>query len=62
MNPNEEKKAPAPAEPSVACTVLVSGTRFGSVILGKGAVVRIPKGEAETLAALNPPRVRIDGV
>jgi hypothetical protein len=63
MNTNEEKKpAAAPAEPLLACVVLETGTRYGNVILGQGAVVRLPKSQAETLAALTPPRVHIDGV
>ena len=59
-NPGEP---PAGAKnPLVAATVLVSQTTYGDVILGKGAKIRIPKKDAETLASLNPPAVRIDGI
>lgn len=59
-NPPEQ---PAdPKNPLVACTVLVSKTTYGDVILSKGAKIRIPKKDAETLAGLNPPAVQITGV
>lgn len=53
---------PAKPDPILACTVLVAKTQFGAVLKGKGAKVRLPKSQAEALASLNPPRVRIDGV
>jgi len=56
--PTEEKET----DTLVACTVLVSGTTYGDVICRKGAKIRIPKKEAETLSTLSPPRVEITGV
>ena len=53
--------APKP-EPIYACTVLVAKTQIGAVLKGKGAKVRLPKSQADALAALVPPRIRIDGV
>lgn len=50
------------SEPHFACTVLVAKTQIGAVVKGYGARVRLPKSEAEALASLTPPRVRIDGV
>ena len=50
------------SEPLLACTVLISGTRIGPAFKAKNAVVRLPKSQAEALASLTPPRVRIDGV
>lgn len=58
-----ETTAPAdPKNPLVAVTVLISKTTYGDVILGKGAKIRIPKKDAETLASLTPPAVQITGV
>ena len=61
----DKESTPPPADPKnplVACTVLVAKTTYGDVILGKGAKIRIPKKDAETLASLNPPAVQITGV
>jgi len=46
----------------VACTVLITGTTYGDVELAKGARLRLPKKDAETLAALTPPAVQITGL
>jgi len=51
-----------PEEPLLACKVLISGTTYEHVILGKGARVSLPKSKAEALASMNPPRVEITGV
>jgi hypothetical protein len=51
--------APKP-DPIVACTVLVAKTQIGAVLKGKGAKVRLPKSQAETLRDLG--KVRIDGI
>lgn len=59
MNTKPESPAPKP-ESIVACTVLVAKTQIGQVLKGKGAKVRLPKSDADTLAALG--RVRIDGI
>lgn len=57
---NEEIKNST--EPLLACRVLITGTTVGDVILAAGAVIRLPKGDAETLAALTPPAVEITGI
>lgn len=51
-----------PHAPLLACTVLITGTTVGDVILAAGAVIRLPKSSAETLAALTPPAVQITGI
>lgn len=51
-----------PAEPGYVCTVLVTPTTIGGCICAAGAVITVNKKDAETLAAMDPPRVRIDGV
>ena len=56
-----EKSSKSP-EPLLACTVLISATRIGPALKAKGAKIKLPKSQAEALATLNPPRVRIDGV
>lgn len=58
----KDKTPPDQEQPLVACTVLVTGTTYGDVILGEGAKIRIPKTDAETLASLNPPAVEITGL
>lgn len=50
------------SEPLLVCTVLVSGTVIGPATCGKGHRTRLPKSQAEALASLTPPRVRIEGV
>ncbi len=65
MNNTTTTTTPPPADPKnplVACTVLVTGTTYGDVVLGKGAKIRIPKKDAETLTSLNPPAVEITGL
>ena len=62
MKINTPPPAEDPENPLVACTVLVSETTYGDVILGQGANIRIPKKDAETLASLNPPAVKITGL
>lgn len=54
-----EKK---PSDPTVAVTVLISKTTVGDVMLSKGAKIRLPKSQADTLASLNPPAVLITGI
>lgn len=58
----KDKTPPEQEQPLLACKVLVTGTTYGDVILGKGARIRIPKTDADTLAALNPPAVEITGL
>lgn len=53
---------PPPAEPTYACTVLITPTTIGDLICGAGHKIRLTKTEAEALAAMNPPRVSIDGI
>lgn len=60
--PIPETKAKAADEPLVALTILVTGTTVGEVILREGAQIRLPKGQAETLANLNPPAAQITGI
>jgi len=66
MNPTEPKNettTPEPKrEPKLACTVLVSKTRIGDSLHGIGSPVKISKADADLLAGMNPPRVRIEGV
>jgi hypothetical protein len=64
MNENTTPKPPAadPKNPLLACTVLVTGTEIGRAICAAGAKIKLTKSNAETLASLNPPRVRIDGI
>jgi len=61
MSTKDTPDAPKP-EPLLACTVLVSGTVIGPATCGKGHRLHLPKAQAEALASLTPPRVRIDGV
>lgn len=57
------KTPPDPTpDPLVSVTVLITPTRIGDFNCGAGAQLRIPKSDAETLASLDPPRVRIDGI
>ena len=56
------KDTTTPAPAIVLVTVLVTPTTIGDVTCGAGAQLRIPQADAEALAALNPPRVRIDGI
>jgi hypothetical protein len=64
MNKDSTQTPPAadPKPPLVACTVLITGTTCGQVIVGKGAKIRLPLKDAETLASLNPPAVLITGI
>jgi hypothetical protein len=64
MNKDSTQTPPAadPKNPLLACTVLVTGTEIGRAICAAGAKLKLPKSNAETLASLNPPRVRIDGI
>jgi hypothetical protein len=50
------------SDPLVAVTVLVTPTRIGDFNCGATAQLSIPLSQAKTLAAMDPPRVRIDGV
>ena len=63
MKPNPESAAPS-EDPPVAylCTVLETPTTIGDVICGAGAKLYVRKEQAEALAAMTPPRVRIEGV
>lgn len=61
MKPPAESATPS-ADPLVAVTVLVTPTTIGDVVCAATARLRIPKSQADTLAAMDPPRVRIDGV
>lgn len=60
MDPEPSKPKTTPS-PEVACTVLIK-TTVGQVICRKGAKIRLPKADAETLAGLNPPHVEITGI
>ncbi|GAA5482055.1 hypothetical protein [Haloferula sargassicola] len=70
MNDDKPKSAPAvkapasppPSDPEVACTVLIAKTRIREVLKARDAKIRLPLSQANALASLNPPRVRIDGV
>lgn len=55
-------KETTPAEPLLVCTVLITPSTIGEIICAAGAVVRLPKSQAETLASLTPPVVHIDGI
>ena len=57
-----DKEPTATPEPLLACTVLITPSTIGEIICAAGAVVRLPKSQAETLASLTPPVVRIDGI
>ena len=50
------------AEPVLSCTVLITPSTIGEIICAAGAIVRLPRSQAETLASLTPPVVRIDGI
>lgn len=56
--PKAEGKPPV----ELACTVLISGKRFGKVIRAKGSKISLPADQANALSALTPPIVRIDGI
>lgn len=58
MKPKDE----SPQEPTYACTVLVTPTVIGDLKCGAGHKIQLTKSQAETLAAMNPPRVSIDGI
>lgn len=45
-----------------SCTVIVPKITVGRIIAGRGAKLRLPKDEADALAALTPPAIRIDGI
>ncbi|MEM9235189.1 MAG: hypothetical protein AAGB14_00320 [Verrucomicrobiota bacterium] len=62
MSTDSKSKKPAKPETELACTVLIARTKVGSHLKGKGAKVKLPESKAKTLAGLNPPAVRIDGV
>ncbi len=49
-------------EPTYACTVLITPTTIGDLICGAGHKIRLTKSEADALAAMEPPRVSIDGI
>jgi hypothetical protein len=51
-----------PIDPMVAITVLVTGTVIGRAKVAKNTSLRVLKSQADVLANLTPPRVRIDGV
>lgn len=53
---------PTTTEPTVACTVLVSGTTIGKAKLAAGHKLHLPKSKAEALAGLTPPLVKITGI
>lgn len=58
-----EAAAGAKPDPIVAVAILIAGTQIGDVKKGKGAKgVRLPLSQAQALAALQPPAVRIVGV
>ena len=50
------------SDPQVLVRVLVTPTVIGDLRCAAGAELRMPKSEADTLAALNPPLVEITGV
>lgn len=57
----KEEKTP-PKEPTYACTVLLTPTTIGDLICAAGHKLRLPKSQAEVLAAMDPPRVSVDGI
>lgn len=64
---NKDKTGPAkganPANPDkLRCTVLVSNTVIGGVCYARGQVVLLAENQAASLAGLNPPLIRIDGI
>ena len=50
------------AEPTYACTVLLTPTTIGDLICGAGHKIRLTQTEAESLARMNPPRISMDGI
>jgi hypothetical protein len=65
MNKTNEKEASdghSPPLQTYACTVLITPTTIGDLICAAGHLIRLTKSEAEALAAMDPPRVRIDGI
>jgi hypothetical protein len=62
LPPRERRYAMAAVLMVVALTILVTGTTVGDVVLRKGAKLRLPKGQAETLANLTPPAAQITGI
>lgn len=58
----DKTATPPPAEPTYACTVLITPTTIGDLICGAGHKIRLTKTEADALAAMDPPRVSIDGI
>lgn len=57
-----DKKDTPTAEPTYACTVLITPTTIGDLICGAGHKIRLTKSEADALAAMTPPRISIDGI
>lgn len=62
MKPASDTQPSASNDPLVAVTVLVTPTTIGDVTCAATAQLRISLSQAETLAKMNPPRVRIDGI
>lgn len=44
------------------CTVIVPKITVGPIVAGRGAVLELSKEDADALAALNPPAIKIDGI
>jgi len=57
-NPSKTSDA---ADPLVLVRVIITPTVIGDLRCAAGAELRIPKSEAETLAALTPPPIEIIG-
>ena len=65
MNKNQATdghRPPLQAEATYACTVLITPTTIGDLICGAGHKIRLTKSEADALAAMDPPRITIDGI
>jgi len=58
----EKDTETTPTETTYACTVLVTPTLIGDLNCAAGHQIRLTQSEADTLASMDPPRVRIDGI
>jgi GH18 family chitinase len=62
-NANKTKSEPeVKTEVLMRCVVLESRLVIGAAMYGKGAMVLLPKAEADALAGMTPPKLKVIGV